>query len=48
MRKFIEDFIRLPKETRPVVLERMREDMKRDLQGVENFNLGLGKALEKD
>ena len=45
LRKAIEDYNRLPKEARSVVLERMRENMKRDPQAVEKLTqqLGLGK-----
>ena len=46
MRGVIEDFNRLPKEARPVVLERMRENMKRDPQGAENLMKQLENGLD--
>ncbi|WP_232290878.1 hypothetical protein [Polaromonas naphthalenivorans] len=48
LRKVIEDFNRLPQEARPVVLERMRENMQRDPQGVETFRQGLQSARGND
>lgn len=44
MRAAIEDFNRLPKEARPIVLARMGEKMQRDPQGVEAFTQGLASA----
>lgn len=48
MRKAIEDFNRLPKEARPVVLEHMRENLSRDPQAVEKLTQQLGQAKGKD
>lgn len=48
LRKAIEDYNRLPKEARPVVLERMRENMKRDPQAVEKLTQQLDQGKEND
>jgi hypothetical protein len=46
MRGVIDGYNSVPKEARPIVLERMRESIKRDPQAVEKFEQQLGQAKE--
>lgn len=48
LRKVIEDFNRLSKEARAVVLERMRDNMKRDSQSLERLTQQLDQVREHD
>ena len=47
MRQFIEDFNRLAKDDRPAVLERMRDNLKDDPQGVETLARQLDQGKER-